>query len=332
VQNEDTVSPGYPMLFSSFRAGPAKFRNRIVSPPMYQVRPTLSPAGIAWHRRFAAGGAGLVIVEGTSVRTLADANPADWRRLADAIHGEGALAAVQLVSVFDDNVTGPDDPSLDQLETLIGHFGDAAVTCARAGFEAVEPHGAHGFLLNQFFMPDRNHRTDRYGGSDEARGRLGTEIVRRIREQVDRDILILYRHTPQGEHYTVGQSVAFAQRLAAAGLDILDVSPACDRGVADLARPFKESLAIPVIAVGGMEDPDAAETALREGRCDLVAVGRQLIADAQWPNKVREGRVDQIVECKKCDTACFGNIAKGQPAACVQWPEGDPSPELAAFM
>ena len=323
------MDSSYPEIFSAFRIRGVRLRNRVVSPPMYQVRPTLSPEGLAWHRRLAAGGAGMVIVEGTSVRRLAEKWTADdVRPLVEAIHEEGAAAAIQLFPVISDDAADPNLPAVEQIEKLIGDFGRAAVVCRDAGFDAVEPHGAHGFLLNQFFMPDRNRRTDEYGGSLEGRCRLAVRIVEQIRREAGDELVILLRHTPVGEGYPIEDSFVLAERLIAAGLDVLDVSPARDKLAADIAGRFRRRLGVPVIAVGGMEDPAAAAEAIREGRCDLVAVGRQLIADAQWPNKVREGRTDEIVHCTKCDEACFGNIREGKPAECVLWEDG----ELARYI
>ena len=314
----------YPEVFSTLRIRGVQLRNRVVSPPMYQVRPTLSPDGIAWHRRLAAGGAGMVIVEGTSVRRLAEKCTAeDLRPLVDAIQQEGAAAGIQLFPVVSDEPADPSSPTREQIEKLIDDFGRAAVVCRDAGFDAVEPHGAHGFLLNQFFMPDRNRRTDEYGGSLENRCRLAVRIVERIRQAAGDGLAICCRHTPVGEAYTIEDSLVLAEGLIAAGLDVLDVSPARDEQAADLAARFKRRFDVPVIAVGGMEDPAAAAEAIRRGRCDLIAVGRQLIADAQWPNKVRQGRLQEIVGCTKCDEGCFGNIHEGKPAVCVQWQEGE---------
>ena len=314
------MEPSYPEIFQPLRIKGVVLRNRVVAPPMFQVRPTLSPEGIAWHRRLAGGGAAMVIVEGTSVRKLATKHsPGDLRPLVEAIHDQGAAAAIQLFPVIADDVADPDAPTAGQIEKLIEQFAAAARLCREAGFDAVEPHGAHGYLLNQFFMPDKNHRTDRYGGSPDGRGRLGEQIVAAMRRACGPELLILFRHTPTGGGYTIEDSFAFVERLIDAGLDVLDISPARDKEVADVADRFKRLFNVPVIAVGGMEDPAAAAEALRLGRCDLVGVGRQLIADASWPEKVRQGRLDEIVACAKCDKACFGHIFKGEPAACVQW-------------
>lgn len=324
------MTDAFAELFAPLRIKGLTLRNRVVAPPMLQVRPVLSPEGIAWHRRLAAGGAGLVIVEGTSVRRLATKATVDeMRPLARAIHDEGAAACIQLFAVFEEaanlhsDAVAPDAPTAEQMETLIDYFARSAVLCRDAGFDAVEPHGAHGFLLNQFLMPDRNHRTDQFGGSPANRARLAERIVQAIRAAAGEELVILYRHSPTGPCYSMEDSLAMARRLVAAGLDVLDVSPARERTVADLAGPFKAALGVPVIAVGGMEDPAAASEALRQGRCDLVAVGRQLIADAAWPDKVRTGHYDQVVRCLQCDQGCFGNIREGKPAACVQWKEGE---------
>ena len=314
----------YPEIFSTFRLRGVELRNRVVAPPLYQVRPILSPEGIAWHRRLAAGGAGMVIVQGTSVRSLATRHKAgDVRPLAEAIRAEGAVPAIQLFAVVSDAPADPDSVTGEQIETLIDRFGRAAALCREGGFDAVQPHGAHGFLLNQFFMPGKNHRGDAYGGSLEARCRLAVRIVERIRQAAGEQLVVLYRHTPVGEQYTLDDSFVLAERLIEAGLDVLDISPARQEEVADIAARFKQRFDVPVVAVGGMEDPDAAAEAIRLGRCDLVAIGRGLIADAHWPNKVREGRVDEIVQCTKCDEGCFGNIHAGRPAVCVQWPDDE---------
>jgi len=318
------MNPCHREIFSPLELSGVTLRNRVVAPPMFQVRPVLSPEGLAWHRRLAAGGAGLVVVEGTSVRRLAHRwTPEHLRPLVETIHDEGAAAGIQLFGVVSDEPTDVNGPAAEQIETLIDDFARAAGVCRDAGFDAVEPHGAHGFLLNQFFMPDRNARDDEYGGSLDNRCRLAVRIVERIRRLVGDSLVVALRHTPVGEAYSLDDSLVLVERLIAAGLDLLDVSPAKGEQVADLAAVFKRRFDVPVIAVGGMDDPDAAAEALRDERCDLVAVGRQLIADAHWPNKVRQGRLDEIVRCTKCDQACFGNIADGKPAECVLWGDGE---------
>ena len=110
----------------------------------------------------------------------------------------------------------------------------------------------------------------------------------------------------------------FCARLVDAGIDVLDISPASSEGPADMAAPFR-GLGVPVIAVNDMDVVERALEALNRERADLIAVGRGLIADPQWPAKIRQGRFDDIVKCVKCDEKCFGNLAEGIPIACTQW-------------
>jgi NADPH2 dehydrogenase len=321
------MNPQHIELFAPTKIGKLVLRNRIVAPPMVQVRPITSREGIAWYRRLAAGGASLVIVEATGIPHFGNELTAKTLRpLVDAVHQEGAAIAIQLFPIVFGTTADPNALSAEQLKSIVAGYGNAAAICREAGFDAVEPHGAHGYLLNQFFMPDRNHRTDDYGGSFENRCRLGVEIVERIRRVGGDSLLIFYRHTPTGPAYTLEESVAFAEDLAAVGLDVIDVSPSRKDFVADLAAAFKAALRIPVIAVNGMNRPDAAAEALREDRCDLVAIGRGLIADATWPIKVSEERYDEILECRDCNAGCFGNLKRGKPVKCVQWATDEVAP------
>jgi NADPH2 dehydrogenase len=319
----------YDAIFSPLKIKSVTLRNRIVCPPMVQVRSIVSKEGIAWYRRLAAGGASLVIIEATGVPLFgAQLAVENLRRLTDAIHAEGAAAAIQLFPVPFGHSIDPNALTTAQIKDIVDQFGRTAAICRDAGFDGVEPHGAHGYMINQMFMPDKNHRTDPYGGSLENRSRLGIEIVRKMRQAVGDTLLILYRHTPEATQYTIDDSLQFAASLIDAGLDVLDISPARKEIPADLAAPFKAKFAVPVIAVQGMEDPAAAAEALRQKRCDLIAVGRQLIADAAWPKKVQHGNLADLVKCDKCNTGCFGRLREQKPVECVHWqPE-----ELSPFM
>ncbi len=319
----------YEAIFSPLNVRNVTLRSRIVCPPMVQVRSIVSTEGIAWYRRLAAGGAAMVIVEATGVPLFGgELTVENLRRLTDAIHAEGAAVAIQLFPVPFGQAVDLNALTTGQIEDIIEQYGRTAAICREAGFDGVEPHGAHGYMINQAFMPDKNSRTDAFGGSLPNRGRLGVEIVRRMRRAVGADLLILYRHTPEGKQYTIDESLQFAAWLIEAGLDVLDISPARKEIPADLAAPFKAKFNVPVIAVQGMDDPVAAADALNAQRCDLVAVGRQLIADAAWPNKLRQGRPQDIVRCDKCSKGCFGRLKERQPVECVHWKEG----ELAPFV
>lgn len=319
----------YDPLFSRLKIKHVTLRNRIVCPPMVQVRPIVSKEGIGWYRRMAAGGAALVIVEATGVPHFgAELTVDNLRPLVKAIHDEGAAAAIQLFPVPFGQSVDPNALTTDQIERIIEMYGRAAAICRDAGFDGVEPHGAHGYMLNQMFMPDKNNRTDEYGGSLENRCRLAVRIVQQIRHAAGGDLLILYRHTPEGKQYTIDDSLYLAARIIEVGADVLDISPARKEIPADLAAPFKAKFETPVIAVQGMDEPAAAVESLEAGRCDLVAVGRQLIADAAWPRKVQEGRLSDIVKCTKCNKGCFGRLKEHKPVECVQWQ----SDEVAAFV
>lgn len=326
-------------LFAPLTIGKVTLTNRIVVPPLVQVRPITSAEGIAWYRRLAASGPGLVIGEATGVPRFGEDLTADsLRPMVDAIHAGGAVAAIQLFPILFGTEARPNELSIEQIDDIVEQYGVAARICLEAGFEGVEPHGAHGYLINQFFMPRRNKRTDEYGGSLENRSRLGLRIVERIKAETGDDLLIFYRHTPTGKGYTLEDSLTFADSLVAAGVDVLDISPAMAETPADLAAPFKERCGVPVIAVNNMQgpytddndmsNPDVAADALRAGRCDMVAVGRQMIADARLPQLIRDEAMDDLTKCVKCNKACFGNLTEGKPVECVLW--GDD--ELAAYM
>lgn len=294
--------------------------NRIVMPPMVGVRGLTSLEGVEWYGRRARGGVGLVIVEATGVNYFGSELTADnLKPLVDAIHAGGALAAIQLFPVAFGRPATPAELDRREIEQMVTRYGKAAEVCAEAGFDGVEPHGAHGYLLNQFFSPVRNKRTDEFGGPLENRMRLAQRIVGAIRMVCDPDMLLLYRHTPVGAGYGVAESLILAEVLAEAGVDILDISPASSKNPGDRAAPFTDRFEIPVIAVNELDRVERALEVLNQGRADLVAVGRGLIADPDWPIKVREGRFDEIVRCVRCNEKCHGNLKKGILVECAQW-------------
>jgi len=305
-------------LFEPLTVKDRTIPNRIVMPPMVSNRSIVGDDGIEWYRERAAGGVGLVIVEATAVnRFVEELTAENLGRLVEAIHEDGALAAIQLFPVTFGSDISPGELTLEQIREIVQLFERASEICARAGFDGVQPHGAHGYLINQFFSPANNERTDEYGGILENRMRMGIEVVRASRKGLGEDRLILYRHTPsQKESYTIEESLAFAEKLVSEGVDVLDISPASEELPADRAEPFR-GLGVPVIAVNQMDDVGRALEALNEGRADLIAVGRGLIADPLWPGKVRDGRFDELVSCTRCNEGCFGNLREGIPIECV---------------
>jgi 2,4-dienoyl-CoA reductase-like NADH-dependent reductase (Old Yellow Enzyme family) len=237
------------------------------------------------------------------------------KKLSRSVHGVGPPVVVQVNhagSRATVEVTGmqPVAPSsdksarrlkIDEIEALVDAFAVAVGRAMRAGFDGVEIHGAHGFLLNQFFSPLTNRRRDRYGGSLENRIRFPQEVVERVKEIIGGKLL-MYRLgaddlDPAGTR--IEDSQKFAVRLEEAGVDIIDVSgglggsrPEQLQGrqgyYVSLAQQIKKVVGIPVIGVGGIKEPQYADRLIQEGRVDLVAVGRELLKDPDWALKAIE--------------------------------------------
>ena len=285
-------------------------------------------------------GAGLIIVHAIPVDLFLRE---DWvqglRPLMQTVHKEGTKIAVQLWHGNDLNGQRL-FPSLrgagrkitrEEIGVVINKFAVAARYCREAGFDGVEVHGAHGYFVNQFFSPLTNQRTDEYGGSVERRRRFAVELVQTMRKSVGEAFLLLYRHSAVDGVVggaTIEESVQLAKALEES-LDLIDISAgqggseglaippasAPEGTHADFAGAIKKSISIPVIAVGRVHTRTGAERILREKKADLVALGRQLLADPRWPRKVREGRAEEIVLCRYCDF-CAEEMRAGRPIAC----------------
>jgi NADPH2 dehydrogenase len=309
----------YELIFQSLQIKGKTFRNRIVMPPMVVNRGIHQPAGWEWYARHARGGPALVIVEAAdSVLFGKEYTVESLTPLVEGIHQGGALAAIQIFPGRRGQKTQPTDLSLEDIHNLLDQFRLAADICLTAGFDGLEPHGAHGFLLNQFFSPEQNLRTDAYGGSLAGRIRLALEIQERLQPlAAQAGALLLYRHSPVRAGYGIPDSLALAQALIDSGLDILDLSPSSKSAPGDRAAPFM-GLGIPIIAVNELDQPARALEVLREKRAELVAVGRGLIADPDWPLKVQQNRLDEIIQCQYCDD-CFACLDRGEAVVCSEW-------------
>jgi NADPH2 dehydrogenase len=307
------------LLFLPLQVKGKTFRNRIVMPPMVVNRGIHLPAGWDWYARHARGGPALVIVEAAdSVRFGKEYAVENLKPLVEGIHQGGALAAIQIFPGWRGQKTQPADLSLEDIHNLLEQYRLAAEICLAAGFDGLEPHGAHGFLLNQFFSPEQNRRTDAYGGDIEGRMRLALEECALLQPLVAQaGALLLFRHSPVRAGYDIPESLALAKALIEGGLDILDLSPSSKSAPGDRAAPFMP-LGIPVIAVNELDQPGRALEVLREKRADLVAIGRGLIADPDWPLKVQQGRLDEIVQCQYCDD-CFACLDRGEAVVCSEW-------------
>ena len=221
----------------------------------------------------------------------------------------------------------------DEIQSIISKFGSASAKAKEAGFDFVEVHGAHGYLPCQFFSGADNQRTDEYGGDLYGRMRFGLELVQAMRSQVGKDFPVFYRIGAEEKRpggITIKESQAFAAELEKAGVDVFDVSIGLPTGrnasptkrakmgtFVNLAEAIKKSVSVPVMAVGRINLPEVAESILEEGKADLIGIARQLLADPYWPKKVQEGRADEIVACKSCNT-CFIPMRSGT------WKPGNP--------
>ena len=323
------MNDNFPNLFTPLSLEGRTLRNRVVLPPMVTNMDPVTFRGRCWYAERARGGVGLVIVEATRLHRFQEESfRAGLGPLTAAVHAQGAALAIQL---FAEPKVGEEPVGVsageecrgitpEEIRAKVTAFAQAAEICQEAGFDGVEPHGAHGFFLNQFFSPAHNQRQDEFGGSLEGRMRFGVEVVQAVREATGPDFLIFYRHTAQTEDYPLEDSQIFASRLAEAGVNVLDISPSTASQHADLAAGIKSVVDVPVIAVGGMSDPAAAEAALAARKCDLVALGRGLIADALWVEKVQAGKLGDLIECLECNQGCFGNLRSGKPISCAQNP------------
>jgi len=310
-------------------------RNRIVLPPM--ATELASGRGevtekLIQHYDRRSRGPGLAIVEHSYVSVEGrisenqlgvydDSLIPGLSSLAEAMKKQGSVAALQINHAgarSSSRVIGaqpgapspvplprggevPRELSVSEIEEVAEQFVEAASRVVRAGFDAVEVHGAHGFLLNQFTSPLTNKRTDRYGGSLENRARLPLDIVRRIRDRLGEEVLLLFRLGADDKMeggLSLMEGVKIATMLEAAGVDIVDVSGGHCGSRPDwldgpgfflhMSEAVKSAVSIPVIGVGGVTTSEFAELAMRQGRADLIAVGRAFLKDPDWALKAIE--------------------------------------------
>jgi len=320
-------------LFQPLSIKKLNLGNRIVMPPMATVMDISTLRARNYYRERARGGVGLIIVEGTSIDRFSSARFVKaLSLLSEAVHKEGSGVIIQLFQGSElpsGEIIAPSATELSreatekEIEKIIERFATASLLSQEAHFDGVEIHGAHTYFLNQFFSPILNRRSDKFGGTLEKRMRFGLGCLKAMRERTKEKFLIFYRHTPvdwNSGGYTLEDSKLFCRKLEEEELSVIDISPSSDNshGHAEYAGEMKKAVGIPLIAVGEMEDPLKAETALSSNKCDLVAIGRGLIADPYWPKKVREGKEREIVPCIKCNEKCYGNLRKDIAISCSQ--------------
>jgi 2,4-dienoyl-CoA reductase-like NADH-dependent reductase (Old Yellow Enzyme family) len=371
----------FPHLFAPLRIGPLEARNRIVFGAHFTMfsepSPVFGEPGFFGDRlgRYLAerarGGAGVVIAGQAQVHPTTayqmqnNANAWDagsvphFRRLTSRVRAHGALVFLQLAhnggvnqgpwsklpawtpSAVANSMEAPKVLEEHEIAELIEHFARSAANAAAGGFDGIELHGAHGYLIHEFLSPRSNRRTDRWGGSLENRMRFAVEVLQAVRAAVGPDVAVGMRLVGDEESRTPGDgalgaddAAEIATRLEAAGLvDFLNVSVGISGlgmvrpmyvphlcGVYAAARVKQAVARTPVFAVHRILTPDEAEGIVARGEADAVTLVRALIADPEWPNKARDGAGDAIRFCTGVNQGCYGNLTQGLPVTCVTNP------------
>ena len=362
----------YEKLFEPGRIGTMTIKNRGVMAPMGSNLAgndgNATDSQIRYYQERAKGGIGMIVNEYTGVddvdsmpsvnyyRVARDHNLAAAEALVDAVHMYDCRIVAQLHhagSTSNPAYTGrdniapsavpiadgkpvPREMTLEDIKRVQGKFIDAAVRCKKVGYDAVELHGAHGYLLTQFFNRYYNRRTDEYGGSVENRCRFIAEIIAGIREKLGPKYPILVRMcgdemTPIEGFFDLEEGIEIAKYLESLGIDAIDISMGSSRNAdancepfsykpgwkKHVAKAYKEALNIPVIATNTIKNPDFAEQLLEEGVCDFVAMGRSQLADPEFMNKAKAGRANEIRKCIGCLYCRERILGEGLPIRCA---------------
>ena len=351
---EPNIASDIGVLFQPVTIAGLTLRNRIVMAPMTRRKAPddrVPHEAIArYYARRARHGVGLILTEGTHIEPehapdsenvpgiWNDAHGAGWKTVTDAVHSEGGTIGCQLwhtgrlaidpiapsaipATDRDGNPrTTPKEMTISDIEALVKSFAHAASCAKRAGFDCVEIHGAHGYILHTFMDPDANQRTDEFGGSFDNRMRAPIEVTKAVREAVGDSYPVWYRFSqfrvddrttlpyPDPDHLA-----RFTGALKDAGVDVLHAStrdmtePAFDNDDTTLAGWTRTLSGLPTVAVGGAtlgawsgnemakpQDPTPLARLVGAGEADLIAVGRALIANPDWCEKVGAGEWESL--------------------------------------
>ncbi len=359
-------------LFQPIKIGNLEIKNRGVQPSMVtnycNEDGSISDQFIAYHEARAKGGVGLIITEAAYIDTVGKGFTKQFgidndklipglKKLVDKVHSHGAKIAVQIYHggrQANTIVTGqscvapsaipcpvmqamPKELTIEEIKDLVNKFADASGRAKEAGFDAVEIHGAHGYLISQFQSPHSNHRNDEYGGSVENRNRFPIEVVDAIRNRVGADFPIIYRvnseeFLPDG--LMLEDSIAFSKILIEHGVDAINVSGSTyatgrtSSGSDDILGVYVENSAtikqainnvIPVMVANRIKTPQFAEDILANNKADMIVTGRGLLGDADFYNKAKNGQEDEIRMCLSCNH-CISELMTGVPISCCQNP------------
>ena len=367
------------MLFTPLRLGPVEARNRVVCGAHFTMytepNATYGEPGFYGERygrylsEFARGGAGVVIAGQAQVHPTTayqmHNNAAVWdpscvphlARVSAQVQEHGALAFLQIAhnggvnhalwsrlpvwsaSGIANHMEAAARIDADQIDEVVEHFARSAAHAATAGFDGIEVHGAHGYLIQEFLSPKSNTRTDEYGGSLENRMRFGVRVLEAVRAAVGDGVAVGLRlvgdeEDRAGKGLGADDCAEIAAAFAEAGLvDFLDVSIGTSGvgmvrpmyvphlvGVRATAVVKKAVPDTPVFAVHRILTPAEAQGILERGEADAITIVRALIADPEWANKARAGRADEIRKCTGCNQGCYGNLTQGYPILCVTNP------------
>jgi 2,4-dienoyl-CoA reductase-like NADH-dependent reductase (Old Yellow Enzyme family) len=266
-------------------------------------------------------------------------------KISEAIHQEGSKTLLQIVdkSLLAKKAK-PTDLSISEIGTMIENFVNAAIRAKKAGFDGVDYHWAAMYSIADFLSMHANHRTDDYGKGMEGRTRIAVEILQRTRQVVGNDFLLVPRYS--GDELvlrgnTLKQTKEMSKIFESAGADILDITAGGRRDESErsgeefysahrsvpreympdgvnvyIMADIKKEVKIPVIAVGKIKTAALAEQILQEGKSDLIAMGRQIFCDPDFPRKVLEGRSSEVVSCLSC-RYCHKLYFQDKPIECV---------------
>ncbi len=367
-------------LYTPYRIKSCQLDNRIVMPGLasflIENDGSITDRTIEHYRRRAAGGPAMVIMEACAVspegvvsshqaRIYDDRFVDGLGKIAKAMKSEGAVPALQIhhggrqtsFKVIKRKplapspipcpvIRGPVEPlTIDGIQELVKKFGDAALRAVEAGFELLEIHGAHGYLVNQFLSKFSNIRKDEYGGDTIGRTRFAKEIVQEIRSRIGQDFPLSFKISAQEfveNGLTVDESIRILRILLDTGVDIIQVSAGNDAApewisqpmfmkkacLADSAKQIKKALNAPVMVVGRINDPLIANEIIEKRKADLVCMGRGLLADPELPKKAKAGKLDDIRTCIACNT-CMESIFRLGRVECLVNPSLGREKEMA---
>lgn len=361
----------YKKLLSSGKIGTLELKNRMIVTAMVTSFSSddhlITDRLVEYMKEKASGGWGMIITEGQSISAVGngfsnhlgiyeDAMLENEKKLTAAVHKAGSKICLQLMhsgrqaiyvnknrmavapSPIKDPTLKytPKEMTVEDMEQTLKDYASAAKRAKEAGYDAVEIHGAHGYLLHEFFSPASNKRTDEYGGSLEGRVKFPLQVVKAVREAVGKDFPVIYRistleQMPNGEGIGIADSMAFAVMLEEAGIDAIhstvgnyetekfQIAPAAvERALnAPAAGELKKIVNIPVICVGKFREPQIAEVMLAAEKCDFIGIGRQSLADPLYPKKIMEGKTDEIRYCIGCQIGCLMRLKNDEPIACT---------------